>query len=117
MLTAVPIYVSSQLVERWIIETVQREVFSERNSCFLDKRPILRKSLLLTLDPFLNQCGLICVGGRLRDSDLDNHEKFPVILPRKHHVTSMLLRHYHEQVRHQGRFFTESMIDPQASGL
>lgn len=99
-----------QLVERWIIETVQRKTISKEYSCLLDKRPVPWNSSVLTLDPFLNQYGLICVGGRLRDSDLCKHEKFPVILPRKHHVTTLLVRHYHGQVKHQGRFFTESMI-------
>ncbi|XP_061187504.1 uncharacterized protein LOC133195627 [Saccostrea echinata] len=99
-----------QLVERWIIERVQRETFPEEYSCLLDKRTLSRNRSLLTLDPFLNQHGLICVGGRLRDSDLGKHEKFPVILPRKHHISTLLVRHYHEQVKHQGRFFTESMI-------
>lgn len=89
---------------------MQREKFSEEYSCLLDKRPIPRNSSLLTPDPFLNQRGLICVGGRLRDSYLGKHEKFPVILLRKHHVTTLLVRYYHEQVRHQSRFFTENML-------
>ena len=34
----------------------------------------------------------------------------PIIISSKHHVTSLLVRHYHEQTHHQGRHFTEGAI-------
>lgn len=37
-------------------------------------------------------------------------ETNPVIVPSRSHVTGLLVRHYHENVQHQGRHFTEGAI-------
>ena len=37
-------------------------------------------------------------------------EKHPVILPKNHNVSTLLVRHYHEQVAHQGRHLTEGAV-------
>ncbi|CAE1295034.1 unnamed protein product [Acanthosepion pharaonis] len=34
----------------------------------------------------------------------------PFILSGKHHITSLLVRHHHKQVHHQGRHFTEGAV-------
>lgn len=34
----------------------------------------------------------------------------PLILPRQSHLTTLLTRHYHEQVQHQGRHITEGAL-------
>lgn len=38
------------------------------------------------------------------------NEKHPLILPRNHHIFTLLVRYYHEQVQHQGRHITEGAI-------
>ena len=46
--------------------------------------------------------GIIRVGGRLGNTDaLSYASKHPIILPNKHHVTDLIIRHYH-QVGHVG---------------
>lgn len=50
------------------------------------------------------------IGGRLRTADLSNDGKHSYILPRRHHVSTLLVHHYHEVVAHQGRQFTEGRI-------
>ncbi|KAJ8024614.1 hypothetical protein HOLleu_34561 [Holothuria leucospilota] len=42
------------------------------------------------------------VGGRLEKAPLPNEEKHPVIVPHKHHVTELLIVHYHQKVVHSG---------------
>lgn len=37
-------------------------------------------------------------------------ETHPILLPSKHHVTQLIIRHFHSQIRHQGRPFTEGAI-------
>lgn len=37
-------------------------------------------------------------------------EKHPLIIPSRHHVATLLIRYYHEQVQHQGRHFTEGAV-------
>ena len=46
--------------------------------------------------------GLIRVGGRLNNAEaIDCFMKHPIVLPTKHHVTDMIIRHYH-QIGHVG---------------
>ncbi|XP_038594061.1 uncharacterized protein LOC119917719 [Micropterus salmoides] len=66
------------------------------------------------LSPFLED-NLICVGGRLRHSELPAAEKNPIILPKGSHISLLLTQHHHEQVKHQGRHLTEGAI--RAAGL
>ena len=34
----------------------------------------------------------------------------PIILPKNHHISILLIRHFHEQVNHQGRHFTQGAL-------
>ncbi|XP_056006721.1 uncharacterized protein LOC130050536 [Ostrea edulis] len=64
----------------------------------------------LTLSPFLDEDGILRVGGRLKASALSMSEKHPILSPGKHHVASILVKHFHERVQHQGRHFTEGAV-------
>ena len=51
--------------------------------------------------------GLLVVGGRIgRSACVSEETKHPVILPRRHHVTELVLREAHESVGHEGRDHT-----------
>ena len=67
------------------------------------ERGTLKKSHLYRLDPYIDDAAIPRVGGRLCRSNLSSKEKHPVILPKNHHVSKLLLRYYHEEVHHQGR--------------
>ncbi|XP_040077158.1 uncharacterized protein LOC120849101 [Ixodes scapularis] len=54
--------------------------------------------------------GLLRVGGRLNNAQLSQEERRPLIIPGKHHVALLLVRYYHEQIKHQGRHITEGAI-------
>ena len=43
------------------------------------------------------------VGGRLTHADIPEESKHPVILPRKNHVTTLIIRDIHERLGHSGR--------------
>ena len=70
----------------------------------------MKKSALFRLDPFVSNDGLLRVGGRLRRASLEYGEKHPVLLPKGHHVSKLIVRHYHNQVHHQGRQITHGAI-------
>ncbi len=70
----------------------------------------LKKSLLRKLNPFIDEDGLLRIGGRLTNADLPRDERHPVILPKTHHIATLIVRHYHEDVFHQGRHFTEGAV-------
>ena len=71
----------------------------------------LRKtSSLYKLDPFVDQDGLIRVGGRIRRADVPIDVKHPVIIPRKGHLTELLIKHHHQKVNHMGRGMTHNEL-------
>ena len=77
-----------------------------QDTCKDQVKAMMRSSSLYKLDPFLDEDGLLRVGGRLRQSSAPYEVKHPVILPRKGHVTTLILCHYHKSVQHQGRDIT-----------
>lgn len=57
-----------------------------------------------SLSPYIDALGLLRNGGRLSQANLDREATSHLILPRSSHVTTLLVRHCHEQVQHQGVF-------------
>ena len=66
------------------------------------KASIKNNSPIQCLDPF-SENGILRVGGRLRRADLPHETKHPAILPRKSHVTTLLIHDAHKQLGHAGR--------------
>ena len=105
-----------------ILKYVQSEVFGEeivilksiqKNQNLTERerrRQIKIESRLHGLDAFLDDKGILRVGGRIRRGDDDYERKHPAILPQKHHVTDLVIRHCHELTAHQGRGMTLSKI-------
>jgi hypothetical protein len=63
-----------------------------------------KSSSIAKLDPFLDNLGIWRVGGRLsKAQDLGFQERHPIILPKKSHVTTLVIKLAHEQAEHQGR--------------
>lgn len=92
------------------ILSVQRSVFPEEYNVLMEKRNIPKNSPLAMLNPVLDENGLIRVGGRLAHAQLNSEERNPVVLPGRHHISTLLIRHYHNRVQHQGRLFTEGAV-------
>lgn len=59
------------------------------------------KSKIIGFNPFIDDNGLIRVGGRLTASDLECEKKHPLLLP-KHQVTKLLFRHEHLRLAYAG---------------
>ena len=70
----------------------------------------LRQTSLARLDPFIDQNGILRVGGRLAQSSLDYHVKHPAILPRNSHISKLVISYFHEKVAHQARSTTVNEI-------
>ncbi|XP_076384921.1 uncharacterized protein LOC143263875 [Megalopta genalis] len=58
-------------------------------------------SKLAKLNPFLDQDGILRVGGRLHNSTLSNSQKHPIILP-KSHITTCIIMSEHRSLLHAG---------------
>ena len=85
-------------------ECVSREAAKQRNTL------IKTSSNLYKLDPYIDDDGLLRVGGRLGKSTMHLELKHPVIVPRNSHLTTIIVRHYHEVTKHQGRGMTLNEI-------
>ncbi|XP_033979973.1 uncharacterized protein LOC117477426 [Trematomus bernacchii] len=93
-----------------IIRSVQHKAFKEEFKCLEDGQTWSKQNTLEKLNPFVDKDGLLRVGGRLSSAELSEEEKHPLIIPRNHHIATLLVRYFHEKVAHQGRHFTEGAI-------
>ncbi|XP_038073422.1 uncharacterized protein LOC119741653 [Patiria miniata] len=66
------------------------------------RKPINKGSPLISLDPELRD-GLLTVGGRLRHASIPEAAKHQLILPKDHHISTLVIRHIHQRSGHQGR--------------
>ena len=76
-----------------IVIYIQKDSFSEATK----KSSSVRKLL-----PTMSACGVLCVRGRLGNTDLDTRTKHPWLLPSAHPVVDLIIRHYHEGTGHSG---------------
>ncbi|CAH8548192.1 unnamed protein product [Schistosoma haematobium] len=89
------------VAKRKILLMVQKEVYGEILSGFKTNGKVVSHNDLKGLSPIMLD-GLLCVGGRLSYSDFSNAFKHPIILPSRHLVTEMIIRHYHKEQGHTG---------------
>ena len=115
-----------QRAELQIIKMAQSEAFREEIQLLRDVniklqvadqdinkdmiKTMKKQSSLYKLDPFLDEDGVLRVGGRLGKSCFPYDVKYPVILPKKRHVTNLILCHYHQLDKHQGRGITQNEV-------
>ena len=65
------------------------------------------------LNPYVGEDGLIRVGGRLQQSNLDEKVMHPVMLPKKGNLTEMIIGWCHQKAAHSRRNVT--LIEIRAS--
>ncbi|XP_063909094.1 uncharacterized protein LOC135126846 [Zophobas morio] len=85
-----------------IIKMVQASEFYKEISDLENKREISKSSKLRILMPFLDKNGIIPVGGRLTNSRIPSEQRFPKLLPAKHHVTKLIILKIHQDQLHAG---------------
>ena len=83
--------------EKKIVKFVQEQSFAD------EKSETVIKGRLARLKPFEDE-GIIRVGGRLNQSSLPYDAKHPMILPAKHPVSELVIRHYHHLNGHVGTY-------------
>ena len=96
-----------------IFKELQRTAFKNEVLSLSQKEQnakLPRQSSLLKLDPFIDEQGLIRVGGRLENSTLPFDVKHPIILPKHSEITELIIGHFHKKVKHQGKGMTMNEI-------
>lgn len=81
----------------------QRSAFSDVFKCISSNKTLSNSHHLSSLCPFIGDDNLLRVGGILRLGPLAQNTKHPILLPKTHQVTTMILSHYHCKAYHQGR--------------
>ncbi|XP_058801546.1 uncharacterized protein LOC131670173 [Phymastichus coffea] len=95
--------------ERTILLLIQRECFSHEMKLLKSTTKLISKGpngafrsrmKFDELNPFLDEHGLIRVGGRLKNSNLQFNQKYPILLPSNHNVSDLIIRDAHHRNLH-----------------
>ena len=89
-----------------VVKGYQRIEFKEEFMVLDDRRNNKLKESIGCLNPYVGEDGLIRVGGRLQQSNLDEKIMHPVMLPKKGKLTEMIIRWCHQKTAHSGRNVT-----------
>ena len=86
-------------------------MFQNRQNAHTRNEKLKQTSSLFRLDPFLVEKGMLRVGGRLQKATLAYEVKHPIVVPKKSHITELLIRQYHSQEQHhQGCGMTHNAL-------
>ncbi|XP_072392156.1 uncharacterized protein [Diabrotica undecimpunctata] len=77
------------------IKMAQLETFGSDILSIKRLGSLCKTSSLISLNPFLDSEGILRVGGRLQNSDLPFSQKHPIILPKNHVLTRLIVTSYH----------------------
>lgn len=90
----------------FIIKYVQQIEFLEEIEYIKNHNQPNPKSNLLKLKPFIDDQGILRVGGRLTNAKIDDRMKHPCILPHNHLLTNMIIDQAHKMTFHGGARLT-----------
>ncbi|KMQ87772.1 hypothetical protein RF55_12859 [Lasius niger] len=85
-----------------LAKIVQDNAFATEMKALRKGHPLPRNSKFIGLSPFIDNNGVIRVGGRLSHSKLPYSTKHPIVLPSKHNFTKMLIVSEHQRLLHAG---------------
>jgi hypothetical protein len=94
-----------------LVKLVQREHFSSEIQILKNNGTLPNNSVLSTLSPFLDNLGVIRVGGRLHHSDLSWEARHQLVLPHGHTFTKLLIEYEHHMHLHAGPKLLGSVYD------
>ena len=85
----------------FILKRVQQDKFSRELTLIKQNLP-LHNSKILPLQPFIRN-ERFHVGGRLKHNFLPEESKHPIILPKDHYITKLIVEFHHKSNHHCGR--------------
>lgn len=85
-----------------VLKLVQKEAFPEEVATLQTETPVIEKtSHIMMYTPMMDDHGLLRQNSRLSAADyLEYNVRFPVILPKRHHCTKLLVEKLHRRYRH-----------------
>lgn len=85
-----------------LVKLSQAIDFQEEIKDLLKDKQVSAKSKLLSLTPFLDNEGIVRVGGRLQHSNLSEDQKHPMIMSSSSNLTKLIINFYHIKNLHAG---------------
>ena len=82
-----------QEAEKCIVKMVQLKYFNEKlkQLKMKNKENVKISSKISSLDPFLNENGIIRVGWRLEKSDINNDCMHPILMPKGCYISKLII--------------------------
>ncbi|XP_046391251.1 uncharacterized protein LOC124159470 [Ischnura elegans] len=96
-----------------VLQLAQSFAFSEELKLLRAGKPLPRRNPLRGLKPFLDENGILRVGGRLKNSTLSFSAKHPSILPKRSHLSQLLVQFAHLSSLHGGPTLTLNTLRSQ----
>lgn len=88
--------------ERHLIRAVQAEAFAEEVASLKQTKAVDKGSQLRALLPHIDADGIIRATGRVdKAMYMPEDARNPIVLPKEHHLTFILVATYHRRLRHQ----------------
>eukprot|EP00117_Sycon_ciliatum_P019093 scpid35165/ scgid17425/ len=94
-----------QDAERLLFKGAQAEAFGQELQALANGKALPASSVLSKLSPRVDEDGLLRCDGQTKYA-----EWLPVILPRHHHITKLVVKHHHELQQHGGTNQTLSSV-------
>lgn len=91
-----------------IIQHQKENFFAERRS-LIQAKEVDHKCKISALHPFIDKNGILRVGGRLKNSDLEYTQKHPIIIERSW-LAELLIKKAHDDTLHGGNNLVASII-------
>lgn len=94
-----------------ILRTVQRESYGAAVKTLGELPRLPKTNPLHQLEPFMGTDGLLHVGGRLDYAPLPVCSRYPILLPKDHSITELIVKEVHETLAgHSGREHTLAIL-------
>ena len=89
---------------------VQEESYSGQMAILKSGKSLPDSDPISDLSPFVDLHGVLRVGGRISKGRFPFSAKHPALLPANHHLSDLVVSHYHARAGHQGRKLTHGAI-------
>lgn len=99
-----------RVAELVCVKYVQERSFKLEMLKLQSNQPIDSNSKILQLAPFLDDDGILRVGGRLKNANLNVDQKHPIILPKIHKLSKIVTHDAHIEHLHAGPSLLSSII-------
>ena len=95
---------------RYWIKVAQNESWTSEINALKKGSRLKQTSRILCLNPFIDESGILRVGGRQENARLSFDTRHPIILPSNHPLVKLLIRSEHLRLLHAGHLLTSASL-------